>query len=93
MKVAAAFDGLKIDLSTVFTGQNVGVKQVEDKIWHLRPADYEQGVEGSQKDTKGHHSLPVSANQLISCPFKVLSGLSCSSRSATKVPHRGAKPA
>ena len=37
------FDRLKINLSTVFAGQNVGVKQVEDKIWLVTFMHYDLG--------------------------------------------------
>jgi len=37
------FDRLKINLSTVFAGQNVGVKQVADKIWLVTFMNYDLG--------------------------------------------------
>lgn len=37
------FDRLKINLSTVFAGQNVGVKQVDDKIWLVTFMQYDLG--------------------------------------------------
>ena len=37
------FDRLKINLSTVFAGQNVGVKQVDDKIWLVTFMNYDLG--------------------------------------------------
>ena len=36
-------DRHKINLSTVFAGQNVGVKQVSDKIWLVSFIDYDLG--------------------------------------------------
>jgi putative transposase len=33
----------KINLSTVFAGQNVGVKQVSDRIWLVSFMDYDLG--------------------------------------------------
>ena len=33
----------KINLSTVFAGQNVGVKQVADQVWMVRFMDYDLG--------------------------------------------------
>ena len=33
----------KINLSTVFAGQNVGVKEVSDKIWLVSFMDYDLG--------------------------------------------------
>jgi putative transposase len=33
----------KINLSTVFAGQNVGVKQVSDRIWLVSVLDYDLG--------------------------------------------------
>ena len=37
------FDRLKINLSTVFAGQNVGIKQVADRIWLVTFMDYDLG--------------------------------------------------
>jgi putative transposase len=37
------FDRLKINLSTVFAGQNVGIKQVADKIWLVSFMQYDLG--------------------------------------------------
>jgi putative transposase len=37
------FAGRKINLSTVFAGQNVGVKQVSDQIWLVSFMDYDLG--------------------------------------------------
>ena len=37
------FDRLKINLSTVFAGQNVGIKQVDDKIWLVSFMQYDLG--------------------------------------------------
>lgn len=36
-------DRHKINLSTVFAGQSVGVKQVSDKIWLVTFMDYDLG--------------------------------------------------
>ncbi|HZN24565.1 MAG TPA: hypothetical protein VFB75_10080 [Burkholderiales bacterium] len=36
-------DRLKINFSTVFAGQNVGVRQVSDKIWLVTFMDYDLG--------------------------------------------------
>ena len=36
-------DRLKINFSTVFAGQNVGVRQVADKIWLVSFMDYDLG--------------------------------------------------
>ena len=33
----------KIDLSTVFAGQNVGVKQIEPKVWLVSLMQYDPG--------------------------------------------------
>ena len=37
------FDRHKINLSQVFAGQNVGVKQVEDRIWQVSFMHYHLG--------------------------------------------------
>jgi putative transposase len=37
------FGRRKINLSTVFAGQNVGVKEVSDKIWLVTFMDYDLG--------------------------------------------------
>ena len=37
------FHGRKINLSQVFAGQNVGIKQVEDKIWLVTFMHYDLG--------------------------------------------------
>lgn len=36
-------DGRKINFSTVFAGQNVGIRQVDDKIWQVTFMDYNVG--------------------------------------------------
>jgi putative transposase len=37
------FNQRKINLSQVFAGQNVGIKQVSDKIWLVTFMDYDLG--------------------------------------------------
>jgi putative transposase len=37
------FKGRKVNLSQVFAGQNVGVKQVSDQIWLVSFMDYDLG--------------------------------------------------
>jgi putative transposase len=36
-------DRMKINLSQVFTGQNVGIKEVQDGIWLVSFMDYDVG--------------------------------------------------
>jgi hypothetical protein len=38
-----SFGRQKINLSTVFAGQNVGVKQVADQVWLISFMDYDLG--------------------------------------------------
>jgi hypothetical protein len=37
------FKGRKVNLSHVFAGQNVGVRQVSDRIWLVSFMDYDLG--------------------------------------------------
>ena len=37
------FGHLKINLSTVFAGQNVGIKELSDRIWLVSFMDYDLG--------------------------------------------------
>lgn len=37
------FKGLKVSLSHVFSGQDIGIRQVDDKIWLVNFMDYELG--------------------------------------------------
>lgn len=36
-------DGRKINFSTVFAGQNVGIRQVDDNIWQVTFMNYDVG--------------------------------------------------
>ena len=38
------FDRRKINLSTVFAGQNVGVKQIDERIWLVTFMHYDLGL-------------------------------------------------
>jgi putative transposase len=56
------FGRRKINLSTVFAGQNVGVKEVGDKIWLVTIMDYDLGFfdhETGRLENIGFGSAPV----------------------------------
>jgi putative transposase len=40
---ASAFNRQKINLSQVFAGQTVGIKQADDRIWPVSFTDYDLG--------------------------------------------------
>ena len=61
------FGRQKIHLSTVFAGQNVGIKQVDDKIWLVSFMQYDLGFFdedscrlGSAENPFGARVLPMS---------------------------------
>ncbi len=61
-------NGKKINLSVVFAGQNVGIKEVEDKIWLTSFMDYDLGYFDEQtckleplENAFGAEVLPMSS--------------------------------
>jgi len=58
----------KIILSTVFAGQNVGVKQVGDKIWLVSFMDYDLGFFDQETTRLEPIANPFEANVLPMCP-------------------------
>ena len=53
------FGRRKINLSTVFAGQNVGVKEVSDKIWLVSFMDYDLGFFDHETGRLGNRRQPV----------------------------------
>jgi hypothetical protein len=57
----------KINLSTVFAGQNVGVKEVSDKIWLVSFMRYDLGFFDQEEGTVTSLDNPFGANVLPMC--------------------------
>jgi putative transposase len=58
----------KIMLSTVFAGQNVGVKQVGDEIWLVSFMDYDLGFFDEEATRLEPIANPFEAKVLPMCP-------------------------
>jgi putative transposase len=58
----------KINLSTVFAGQNVGVKEVSDKIWLVSFMKYDLGFFDQELGTVTSLENPFGAKVLPMCP-------------------------
>src|SRR2546421_6984670 len=62
------FGRRKINLSTVFAGQNVGVKEVSDKIWLVSFMDYDLGFFDHEIGRLGNAENPFAAKVLPMSP-------------------------
>lgn len=62
------FGRRKINLSTVFAGQNVGVKEVSDKIWLVTFMDYDLGFFDHETGRLGTADNPFAAKVLPMSP-------------------------
>jgi putative transposase len=62
------FGRRKINLSTVFAGQNVGVKEVSDRIWLVSFMDYDLGFFDHETGRLGCAENPFAAKVLPMCP-------------------------
>ena len=62
------FGRRKINLSTVFAGQNVGVKEVSDKIWLVSFMDYDLGFFDHETGRLGTAENPFAAKVLPMSP-------------------------
>jgi putative transposase len=62
------FGRRKINLSTVLAGQNVGVKEVSDKIWLVSFMDYDLGFFDHETGRLGTAENPFTAKVLPMCP-------------------------
>jgi putative transposase len=62
------FGRRKINLSTVFAGQNVGVKEVSDRIWLVSFMDYDLGFFDHETGRLGTAENPFAAKVLPMCP-------------------------
>jgi len=62
------FGRRKINLSTVLAGQNVGVKEVSDKIWMVSFMDYDLGFFDHETGRLGTAENPFAAKVLPMCP-------------------------
>jgi hypothetical protein len=56
------------NLSTVFAGQNVGVKEVSDRIWLVSFMDYDLGFFDHETGRLGCAENPFAAKVLPMCP-------------------------
>ena len=64
----ACFEGHKIHLSTVFAGQNVGIKEVADKIWLVSFMEYDLGFFDHETCRLGNAQNPFGAKVLPMSP-------------------------
>jgi putative transposase len=62
------FGRRKINLSTVFAGQNVGIKEVSDKIWLVSFMDYDLGFFDHETGRLGTANNPFAAKVLPMSP-------------------------
>ena len=62
------FGRRKINLSTVFAGQNVGIKEVSDKIWLVSFMDYDLGFFDHETGRLGTADNPFAAKVLPMSP-------------------------
>lgn len=62
------FQRHKIHLSTVFAGQNVGIKQVDDKIWLVTFMQYDLGFFDGETCRLGSAQNPFGAKVLPMSP-------------------------
>jgi len=62
------FGRRKINLSTVFAGQNVGIKEVSDKIWLVSFMDYDLGFFDHETGRLGSAENPFAAKVLPMSP-------------------------
>ena len=62
------FGRRKINLSTVFAGQNVGVKEVSDRIWLVSFMDYDLGFFDHETGRLGNAENPFAAKVLPMSP-------------------------
>jgi putative transposase len=64
---SADADG-KINLSTVFAGQNVGIKQISEQVWLVSFMQYDLGFFDSETDRVTSAENPFGAKVLPMCP-------------------------
>ena len=62
------FGRRKINLSTVFAGQHVGVKELSDRIWLVSFMDYDLGFFDHETGRLGSAENPFAAKVLPMCP-------------------------
>ena len=60
----------KINLSTVFAGQNVGIKQVSDRVWLVSFMQYDLGFFDHETDRVTSAENPFGAKVLPMCPAR-----------------------
>jgi len=58
----------KINLSTVFAGQNVGIKEVSDKVWLVSFMQYDLGFFDHETGRITSAEKPFGAKVLPMCP-------------------------
>jgi putative transposase len=58
----------KINLSTVFAGQNVGIKQISDQVWLVSFMQYDLGFFDQETDRVTSAENPFGAKVLPMCP-------------------------
>jgi putative transposase len=58
----------KINLSVVLAGQNVGIKEVSDRIWLVSFMDYDLGFFDHETGRLGTAENPFAAKVLPMCP-------------------------
>jgi putative transposase len=70
----------KINLSTVFAGQNVGIKQVSDKVWLVSFMQYDLGFFDHETGRITSAENPFGAKVLPMCPARYKTLPMCSER-------------
>jgi hypothetical protein len=66
--VCSSVDGRKINLSTVFAGQNIGIKEVSDKVWLVSFMQYDLGFFDHETGRITSAENPFGAKVLPMCP-------------------------
>jgi putative transposase len=69
------FGRRKINLSTVFAGQNVGIKEVSDRIWLVSFMDYDLGFFDHETGRLGTAENPFAAKVLPMSPWEPSEGV------------------
>lgn len=62
------YKGLKVSFSLVFAGQDVGIRQVEDKIWLVSFMDYDMGYFDEESGQFEPGPCPFGPRVLPMCP-------------------------
>ena len=82
------FGRLKVNLSTVFAGQLVGISEVEEQVWLVSFLDYDLGFFDTEKGRVEPAPNPFVPDKVLTlCPEWTLTGLVA--RGGIEPPTRG----